>query len=115
MLKAYGYRCAVCEFAVRLNDDPVAVEAAHIKWHEARGPSEVRNGLALCALHHRLFDKGAFTVSFNQRVKVAKSANGIGFDRSLGNYDSKPIVLPENADDWPDPRFLMWHVREVFS
>ena len=115
VLKAYGFRCAVCEFALRLHDKPVALDAAHIKWDRARGPSQVRNGLALCALHHRLFDKGAFTLSCDLKVVVAKSASGSGFDRSLGQFDSQLILRPANADDLPDPRFLRWHAHEVFS
>ena len=115
VLTAYGFRCAVCDFAVRLNDDPIALEAAHIRWHEARGPDEVRNGLALCALHHRLFDKGAFTLSLDKKVIVTKSATGRGFESSLGQFDSKQVILPARAEEWPDPSFLRWHSREVFN
>ena len=115
VLRAYGYRCAVCHFAVRLNDVPIALDAAHIKWHRARGPDEVRNGIALCSLHHRLFDKGAFTLSQDRSVAVAKTASGSGFDESLGRFDSKPISRPSDDGDAPDPRFSKWHEREVFS
>ena len=115
VLRAYEFRCAVCEFGVCLNDEPIALEAAHIRWHEVRGPDEVRNGLALCALHHRLFDKGAFTLSPARKVIVTKSAMGRGFDLSLGQFASKPIMLPTKADEWPDPIFLKWHAREVFN
>ena len=115
VLAAYGYRCAVCEFAVRLNDSPIALDAAHIKWHRARGPDRICNGIALCALHHRLFDKGAFTLSPHSNIVVAKSASGRGFDESLGRFDSKPISLPAKDVDAPDPRFSKWHEREVFS
>ena len=115
VLAAYGHLCAVCDFAVRLNDSPIALEAAHIKWHRARGPDQIRNGIALCALHHRLFDKGAFTLSPYRNVVVAKSASGQGFDESLGRFDSKPISLPARDVDAPDPRFSKWHAREVFS
>ena len=38
ILKAYEYRCAVCGFDVKLRNQPVALEAAHIKWHQAGGP-----------------------------------------------------------------------------
>ena len=54
ILRAYEYSCAVCGFDVRLGTVPVALEAAHIKWHQAGGPDEERNGLALCTLHHKL-------------------------------------------------------------
>ena len=62
VLQAYEYQCAVCSFAVTLNKKSIALDAAHIKWHQFRGPADVRNGIALCALHHRLFDAGAFTL-----------------------------------------------------
>ena len=62
-LAACFERCAVCAFGGRLDDKPVALEAAHIKWQEANGPSVVSNWLALCALHHRLFDAGTFTLA----------------------------------------------------
>ena len=115
VLKAYDNRCAVCASALRMHERPVALEAAHIKWHQARGPSQIRNGIALCVLHHRLFDKGAFTLSTDLRVAVAKSVVGSGFRRSLGQFDRKLIVVPKSADDYPDPRFLKWHAREVFD
>jgi putative restriction endonuclease len=63
VLKAYEYRCAVCGFDVRLGSVSIALDAAHIRWHQAGGPDEETNGLALCALHHKTFDLGAFTVS----------------------------------------------------
>ncbi|WML50736.1 hypothetical protein RCG23_25185 [Neobacillus sp. PS3-34] len=37
ILKAYEYSCAVCGFNVRLGNNLVGVEAAHIKWHQAGG------------------------------------------------------------------------------
>ncbi len=40
----------------------IGLEAAHIKWFPAHGPDVVPNGLALCSVHHKIFDLGAFTV-----------------------------------------------------
>lgn len=62
VLRAYRRRCAMCGFGLRLGDGLVALDAAHIRWHAAEGPDSLDNGLALCALHHRLFDHGALTV-----------------------------------------------------
>lgn len=115
VLAAYGHRCAVCAFAVRLNGVSVALEGAHIQWHRARGPGQVQNGLALCAMHHRLFDAGAFTLSLDRRVVVATSASGEGFDDSLGRFHLREVSLPARDGDLPDPRFLKWHHREVFG
>jgi putative restriction endonuclease len=38
VLKAYEYRCAVCGFDVRLGTTSIALDAAHIRWHQAGGP-----------------------------------------------------------------------------
>ena len=115
VLTAYGHRCAVCGFDVRLNGEPVALEGAHIQSHRARGPDQVRNGLALCVLHHRLFDAGAFTLSLDRRVVVASSASGAGFDSSLGRFRLRAVSLPASDEDHPDPKFVKWHQRKVFG
>ena len=115
VLAAYGHRCAVCGFGVRLNDRPIALEAAHIMWHQARGPNRVQNALSLCALHHRLFDKGAFTLSRHSVVVVARTAGGRGFEEALGRFDATPLRPPEKQNDAPDPLFSNWHAREVFN
>lgn len=116
VLDAYRSQCAVCRFAVRDGPTPYALEAAHIKWHQARGPDEIPNGLALCALHHRLFDGGVFTLlPGDYRVAVASVASGDGFDEWLGRFDGKPLdVMPDKGCQLPDPGFLAWHRRWVF-
>ncbi len=59
VLRAYKYQCAICGFNMRHDDTTVALEAAHIKWKQHGGPCEIPNGLALCAIHHKAFDKGS--------------------------------------------------------
>ncbi len=116
VLVAYEHQCAVCEFAGRLLNQPLALEAAHIKWHECRGPAVVANGLALCALHHRLFDKGAFTVLPDLEVKVADGIQGAGVDEALGRYDQRSLRAPPRVRlERPSAEFLSWHGREVFK
>jgi len=53
VLRAYEYRCAVCGFDVRLGSVSIALDAAHIRWHQAGGPETESNGLALCVLRER--------------------------------------------------------------
>lgn len=62
VLRAYEYRCCICGFDLRLGHLPVGLEAAHIQWHTFGGPDLETNGLSLCALHHKLFDLGVFTI-----------------------------------------------------
>ncbi|HMF08568.1 MAG TPA: hypothetical protein VKJ00_05490, partial [Thermoanaerobaculia bacterium] len=51
--RAYDYRCAVCGFDVRLGSVSIALDAAHIRWHQAGGPETESNGLASCVLRKR--------------------------------------------------------------
>ena len=116
VLDAYGSQCAVCRFAVGDGPTPFALEAAHIKWHLARGPDRVSNGLALCALHHELFDEGAFTLlPGDYKVAVAPVVSGDGLEEWLGRFSGEPLrVKPAEEHHLPDPRFLAWHRRWVF-
>ncbi len=38
------------------------LEAAHVVPKEANGSDDPRNGLALCVLHHRMFDAALFGI-----------------------------------------------------
>lgn len=116
ILKAYGERCAVCSFAGRVEGASVAVEAAHIRWHTAAGPPVLENGLALCALHHELFDEGAFTVLPDLKVVVARTAEGDGMNTALYQYHREPLRAPPLPGfARPSPAFLKWHAGEVFK
>ena len=59
-----------------LLDALVGFDPAHIQWHQAGGPAVVQNGLALCVLHHKLFNCGVFTVLDELTVTVSDLANG---------------------------------------
>src|SRR5262249_856061 len=78
VLRAYEYRFAVCGSDVRLGSVSIALDAAHIRWVQAGGPDEEANGLALCVLHHKLLDLGAFTLDREGHVLVSEQANGTG-------------------------------------
>ncbi len=116
VLRAYEYECAICGFNVRLGHYPVALEAAHIKWFQAGGPDEECNGLALCALHHKLFDRGAIALSKDSKVMVSDHAYGTkGFDEWLDNFRGRKIRTPQRKQYIPAHDFRQWHVREVFK
>ncbi|WP_045214211.1 phosphorothioated DNA-binding restriction endonuclease [Desulfonatronovibrio magnus] len=116
ILRAYENRCAVCGFDVRLDYYPIALEAAHIKWHQAGGPDEERNGIALCTMHHKLFDRGAFTLSGDMEILVSDRANGTcGFNEWLMNFHGKKIQHPQRITYLPHQEFVAWHVKQVFQ
>ena len=116
VLEAYRHRCAICGFNVTLGDRPIAIEAAHIKWHMAAGPDTLQNGMALCALHHKLFDRGGFTLSDQLAIKVSEQVDPAspGFEEWLGRFDSKDIYGPSDLY-LPDAAYIRWHAEQVFK
>ena len=119
VLEAYENQCAVCQFAVKLEGRPLALEAAHIRWHQASGPSKTCNGLLLCALHHKLFDKGVFTL-LPKELKIIVAGNvsdtDPGFKDALGKFHEKRLnVIPQKPEERPARKFIEWHTEQVFK
>lgn len=118
VLAAYGSCCAVCAMDLRLLQRPVALDAAHIKWHGAGGPDEERNGLALCSLHHKVFDLGAFTVdASSHQVLVSDLIHGdeASLERVLKRHHGQRLRAPLERAHRPSPEFLTWHRDQVFK
>ena len=116
ILRAYEYKCAVCDFDVRLGSSPIALEASHIRWRQANGPDIEVNGLALCSLHHKLFDRGAFTLSQQLEILVSDDAHGsVGFEEWLMRFHGETISFPQRQSYYPHESFIDWHIREVFQ
>lgn len=116
VLTAYEYKCAVCAFDLRLGNTQVGLEAAHIMWHQAGGPDTESNGLALCVLHHKLFDLGVFTLSEQLVVTLSDLAHGNQrFDEYILAFHGREIRMPQNPMAAPDQTFLNWHRRQVFK
>lgn len=114
VLGAYEHRCVVCEFAIRIDEKPIGLEAAHIKWHCAEGPDIIGNALSLCALHHRLFDRGAFTLSDDQTIIVSSHAKGVGWKNVLGKFNKSQVIPPKSDDDAPKMEYIQWHREQIF-
>ena len=117
VLLAYQYRCGVCGHDLRLGRQTIGLEAAHIKWFQANGPDEIPNGIALCSLHHKVFDLGAFTV-LPDGYQIVFSQHLNGSDeaaRRMLAYQGAALILPQSRDYLPKPEFLAWHEKKVFK
>lgn len=115
ILQIYDFRCAVCGFDVRLNQHSIALEAAHIKWFAADGPNIESNGLALCSLHHKLFDRGAFSVSEQYEIVVSDKVGGCtGLKEWLLDFHNRKLIMPSERCNMPNKEFTEWHRDEVF-
>lgn len=116
VLAAYEYRCALCGLDLRIGNVTIALEAAHIRWHQADGPDTETNGVALCSLHHKVFDLGAFTVHEDFRVLVSEMVHGAGqFEEVLLRHHGHSISRPARPEHAPSLEYLVWHRREVFK
>lgn len=121
VLLAYEYKCAICGMDIHLslggsNSLSIGLEAAHIKWHQAGGEDVPSNGLALCSLHHKLLDHGAYTILDDYRVLVSERARGGDeFNRILMSYHGSELRKPLRKEQKPAISNLIWHRKEVFK
>lgn len=117
VLRAYEYRCCVCGFDLRIGNVSAGLEAAQIQWFTADGPDVESNGMAMCALHHKIFDLGAFTVEpkhltfvFSQNLQLGKATRS-----HLLSYHGARIIGPQSTTYAPQKAYLNWHAKEVFK
>jgi putative restriction endonuclease len=115
ILMAWDRQCAFCGFDGQLGAATVGVEAAHVRWFTYDGPDELDNGLALCSLHHKLFDRGALGLSDDVRIIVsAKFTSRTSTGQSI--YDlHRRSLQPRPGTTLPAEAHIDWHTRQVFK
>jgi len=115
VLRAYEHRCAICGYDLKLGPGDLGLEAARIKWHPAGGPDTENNGLALCILHHKLFDRGAFCLADDATILVSQEVHGSkGLEGILLSFHGCRAKEPQSRSYRPLPEFPRWHRKEVF-
>lgn len=104
VLTAYRDRCAMCNVQLRL------LEGAHIlPANHPESTDETNNGVALCVLHHRAYDRAFVTFDPEFRIHVNKKTTA-ELEKSrltdgLQEFRAalRPIlVLPADSRDRPD-------------
>lgn len=114
ILNAYEHKCAVCGLSLQMQGLYPVLEAAHIKWHQVLGPDVENNGIALCSIHHKLFDRGAYTLDENNTILVSEYIYGEGLGDWLLRYHGSQLSYPIRTDYYPLVEFKNWHKKEVF-
>ncbi|NNN37512.1 restriction endonuclease [Streptomyces sp. S3(2020)] len=116
VLTAYEYRCAFCGYDGRIGTVPVGLEAAHVRWWAFDGPDEVDNGLCLCSLHHKLFDKGVLGIDDGHRVLV--SQRFVGHSPAARDHVTalagRPLLGPQPGARPVAAAHRAWHTSQVF-
>ncbi len=115
ILLAWDRQCAFCGFDGQLGSGSVGLDAAHVRWFNHNGPDDADNGLALCSLHHRLFDRGVLGLTASYRVQVSSSYTA-RTEAGRRVYDLDDTELqPRKGTPLPAPAHVTWHQREVFK
>ena len=108
VLDAYSNQCAFCNMQLELLD------GAHIlPVTEANSTDETSNGVALCTLHHRAYDRGLVTfdtayqivVNDLRLVELTNLGRGHGLSRFKREV-SGMLWLPSDQRDWPNPAYV---------
>ena len=114
VLSSYEFKCAVCD-----NDLNELLTASHIiPWKDnIERRADPRNGLSLCVIHDRAFDRGlmavgeSFEILLSERLRIRSSEcriNSVAFLEVAG----KVIALPSRFA--PDPSALSYHREHIF-
>ena len=104
VLRAYRTSCAVC--SLRLGQ---LLDAAHIVADSAEaGIPSVRNGLALCKIHHAAFDANILGILADLVVEIREDLlhenDGPMLKHGLQQrHNQKLLVIPRRRTDLPDP------------
>jgi putative restriction endonuclease len=106
VLLAYETKCAIC----RLKHGEL-LDAAHIvPDSDSRGVAAVRNGLALCKIHHTAYDKQLLGISPDYEVHVNAEllleVDGPMLKHGIQAMHGTQIHTPHSAKQKPDKELL---------
>jgi predicted restriction endonuclease len=112
ILSSYQNQCCVCSI-----DLPELLTASHIvPWSaNPKTRTDPQNGLCLCAIHDRAFDKGLISVSDKLQLLVSpiiKKSRSKFIKVALSSFENRAIRPPTRF--LPKSEFLTWHRKNVF-
>ncbi|WP_458188537.1 HNH endonuclease [Haladaptatus sp. NG-WS-4] len=109
--EAYSQTCAICGSSRETPSGTAEVEAAHIYPKRGGGADDIRNGLALCKLHHWAFDTERLAVGDEYEILVKDAPDREGY-HEFKQLDGDSITLPISEEAVPHSLFLEAH-REL--
>jgi putative restriction endonuclease len=115
VLEAWDRQCAFCGYDGQLAGASVGIEAAHVWWFAFGGPDTPDNGLALCSLHHKLFDLGILGLGPGLRVMVSAMFSArTQAGRAVYDLHGRELS-PRPGTVLPASRHVTWHAAQVFK
>jgi predicted restriction endonuclease len=113
IMSSYASKCCVCGIPI-----PELLIASHIiPWHDdANLRVNPHNGLCLCALHDKGFDRGFFTLDEDYRVLIGRTIQQLLPNSALQSgfkaHEGQKISLPDKFI--PKQAFLELHRNTYF-
>jgi len=112
ILKLFDHKCLFCDV-----DSDLLLEAAHIKPFKTdySTAGDFANGLALCTIHHKLFDNGLVSIKDGE---VIPSKELLSLESDFLNeqynelYRLPSVSLPKREKS---EEYLKWHYNNVFD
>ncbi|WP_405085018.1 phosphorothioated DNA-binding restriction endonuclease [Microbispora sp. NBC_01389] len=116
VLVAYEYCCAFCAYEGWLDGTAAGLDAAHVRWWAFDGPDDLDNGLCLCAIHHKLFDKGVLGLTPQRTIAVSRkfASRSPAAGQMVLSLAGRPLREPQRGLDPVDGGHIDWHIRQVF-
>ena len=111
--KAYANTCAMTGLKIINGGGRAEVQAAHIQPVAQSGPDSVRNGLALSATVHWMFDRGLVSVDDDFSILIAKDRVPETVSWLLN--EDRRLILPHRADLRPHRHYLGYHREKIFK
>ena len=70
----------------------------------------------MCAIHHKLFDLGAFTLNTDMKILVSERVSGgQHLALLLVAYHGQRITDAVQRENRPDFKYVSWHRDQVFK
>lgn len=112
VMRAYRNRCAVCSLK-----EPELLEASHIvRDVDPQGIAAVVNGIALCAIHHRAYDRNLMGIDPGGDVHISQrlldEIDGPMLGQGIQHFHGAAILRPRRSQDQPDPERLAVRFEE---
>ena len=113
VLSSYENKCCVCQ-----NDLSQLLIASHIiPWSESKKKRiDPQNGLSLCSLHDKAFDKGLLGFKEDYRILVSsfvKKSKSEFVRQAITDYENSSLIPPSRF--LTSPENLLWHQRNIFN
>lgn len=91
------------------------VDAAHIVPFSVSANDDIRNGIALCKLHHWSFDEGLISIGDNYRVMTTPLLSAQRpTEWLLTDLKNKQVAFPLNEALYPAQEALFYHRENKF-